>query len=321
MKASTTHDNTRFRIVIILALLFWIAWIPGQLFHDSTWLTGLFFYIPSVFLFVFLCVCGGYAWRQSHRRIAGILVLLALSPLLWVVCVENRLFARPHAGPDGQMLRLVHWNVWGGRTGWTGIETLLKDSEPDLCVLSEIPGNLDVQETAKSFGPEYQAVRMSNMAVWARGSLTETQRFRSKKGVKAWGLVWQSTQGDCRVLVVDLASSLSSPREPRLRAVRELMVEWKADLVVGDFNAPRRSLALSPLPSGFTHAYDAVGSGCSYTWPMPCPVYAIDQCVVGSRIRPQTYTLESSWRSDHRRQVLEFSIESESPAVHAGTIP
>ncbi len=310
-----------FRIVIILALLSWIAWILGQVFRDANGLTGLFFYIPSVFLFVFLAACGGYAWRQSHRRIAGLLALLALSPLLWVVCVENRLFARPHDGPDGQMLRLVHWNVWGGRTGWTDIEASLKDCKPDLCVLSEIPDNLDVQETAYSFGPEYQAVQMSNMAVWARGSLTETQRFRSKKGVKTWGLVWQSPQGDCRVLVVDLASSLSSPRAPRLQAVRELMTEWKADLVVGDFNAPRRSHALSPLPSGFTHAYDAVGSGCSYTWPMPCPVYAIDQCVVGPRIRPQTYTLESSWRSDHRRQVLEFSIESESPVAHAGTNP
>ncbi|HNY27541.1 MAG TPA: hypothetical protein PKH31_09185 [Candidatus Sumerlaeota bacterium] len=310
-----TPDDTKFRIGFLLVLLFWIAWVLGQVFRDANGLTSLFFYIPSGFLFVFLTGWGGYAWYRSRRRMAGLLALLALPPLLWVLCVENRLSARPLERPEGRSLRLIHWNVWGGRTGWKGIETLLKESEPDLCVLSEIPDDLDVPETAPSFGPDYQAVRISNMAVWARGVLADPERFRCKRGVKAWGVVWQSPQGNCRVLVVDLASSLFSPREPRLQVVRELMVDWKADLVVGDFNAPRRSRVLSSLPTGFTHAYEAAGSGCSYTWPMPCPLYAIDQCMLGPHVFPKTYTLESSWRSDHRRQVLEFSIEPESVEV------
>ena len=88
------------------------------------------------------------------------------------------------------------------------------------------------------------------------------------------------------------------------------MADWEPDLVVGDFNAPRRSRALSPLPSGFVHAYEAVGSGWSYTWPVLCPLYSIDHCIVGQRIHPVVYNLESSWHSDHRRQVLEFTIKS-----------
>lgn len=97
--------------------------------------------------------------------------------------------------------------------------------------------------------------------------------------------------------------------------IRKLMVAWDADIVVGDFNAPRRSRALSPLPSGFVHAYEATGSGWSYTWPIPFPVYAIDQCILGSRISPVVYDLESSWRSDHRRQILEFTIQPNTLAA------
>jgi hypothetical protein len=38
------------------------------------------------------------------------------------------------------------------------------------------------------------------------------------------------------------------------------------------------------------------------------PVYAIDLCILGSRVIPARYSLASSFRSDHRMQVLDFSL-------------
>jgi vancomycin resistance protein VanJ len=80
------------------------------------------------------------------------------------------------------------------------------------------------------------------------------------------------------------------------------------DLVLGDFNAPRRSRALDPLPQGYTHAYEAVGHGWAYSWPMPLPVLAIDQTILSDRIEPFSYALHSTIVSDHRMQVLDFRL-------------
>jgi len=240
---------------------------------------------------------------------------MALVPGIVVLCVENRMHIGNRDEPRGDTLRLVHWNVFRGRLGWDGIERSLQQSRPDLCVLSEIPRGVSVEATATSFGHGYSAIRLSNLAVVARGSLGEGVPIPCQKGVRAYGVIWQSPRGNCRVMVVDLDSSLLLAREPRLLAVRKAMIDWRADIVVGDFNAPRRSRALSALPQGFVHAYDAVGSGCSYTWPMPCPMYAIDQCILGRRVRPAAYRLESSLHSDHRRQVLDFTFRDAETQV------
>src|SRR5262249_21619073 len=103
-----------------------------------------------------------------------------------------------------------------------------------------------------------------------------------------------------------LPSSLAIERAPLLARVRGLIEEGRPDLVVGDFNAPRRSLGLSELPDGYAHAYDAAGTGWSYSWPVPIPLWAIDQCVVGPRVEALRYDLRSTAASDHRLQRLEF---------------
>ncbi len=112
------------------------------------------------------------------------------------------------------------------------------------------------------------------------------------------------------MFAVDIGASLFNPRDPRLRKLTALMQTERPDLVVGDFNSRRRSRALCPLPGGFEHAYDAAGSGWSYTWPVPCPVLAIDQCIVGTRITPVMYELTSTLRSDHRMQTLDFIVNA-----------
>jgi endonuclease/exonuclease/phosphatase family metal-dependent hydrolase len=104
---------------------------------------------------------------------------------------------------------------------------------------------------------------------------------------------------------------VSSPlvkRDPLLRRVLAAMASEKPDLVLGDFNSPRRSRALDPLPEGFTHAYDAAGRGWAYSWPVPLPVLAIDQTIVGARLEPLAYALHSTIVSDHRMQVLDFRL-------------
>jgi endonuclease/exonuclease/phosphatase family metal-dependent hydrolase len=79
--------------------------------------------------------------------------------------------------------------------------------------------------------------------------------------------------------------------------------------VLGDFNAVRRATQLQSLPEGYRHAYDAAGSGWSYTWPVPIPFLAIDHCLIGPRIQPIEYVLGTA-HSDHRWQRLDFHHQS-----------
>jgi len=312
LQNATRHR--RERLAIGAVLLLWLLWVCGQVCRDATWISGALFYIPSPVCLLLVSACACFAWRRERRRTAAALVACALVPGVFVLGVENRLTARQQAAPSGEPLRLVHWNVCRGHAGWSGLAEEIRRCAPDLCVLSEIPKTADISQFASSLGQDYSGIRFSNLAVVAHGLLQGGEWLHRQRGrMKVYGVLWQSPQGMCRAMVVDLDSNPFLARELRLLVVRKLMVDWRADIVAGDFNAPRRSRALSPLPTGFSHAYDAVGSGWSYTWPLPCPVYAIDQCILGARVRPLRYHLESSWRSDHRRQILEFTLE---PKAH-----
>jgi endonuclease/exonuclease/phosphatase (EEP) superfamily protein YafD len=110
-----------------------------------------------------------------------------------------------------------------------------------------------------------------------------------------------------KILAVDIVSSPRVARDPQLRRLVEWIGRERPDLVVGDFNAPRNSLALTHLPAGYRHAYEAAGSGWSATWPSFLPLWQIDHTLLGPAIEPARYGFFLSRASDHRGQRLEFS--------------
>lgn len=294
--------------LLTVCLLATACWGIGQILRDVSWLSSLLFYIPSPVLVVGLLVAAAVCLWKKQRRSAVLLFVLMLVPLALVLFVENRLAGMPPQPSGAEPLRLVHWNVLHGALGWDGVVAELREHNADLYLLSEFPDEEEIPATAALLGDGYRGIQASNLGIIARGNLRDGQWLARGEGMKAYGFVWDSPAGECRVLFGDMDANLLLPREPRLVRMREALLEWDADLVAGDFNAPRRSRVLSALPDGYAHAHNAVGSGWSYTWPVPLPVYAIDQCIVGSRLRPLRYDLVTSLRSDHRLQVLEFEM-------------
>jgi hypothetical protein len=283
-------------------------WVIGQIARDYFWFTGLCFYIPSALLAVALFACALVHFTCRRARTAALAACLAVAPLAVAVISENDLVRKTSPNNSGR-LRLVHWNVGG--TFRTGAQEVLLAQRADLYVLSEVPNGRSVIEFRNALGGGYESQVFGNLAVVGAGRVRAGGWLLNRGSTKVQSVTWRRGEDRATLFVVDLPSGIQIARDPILRDVNGLIERYRPDLVVGDFNAPRRSWALSALPPGYEHAYDAVGSGISYTWPVPAPVYALDQCIFSPRILPARYDLFSSRHSDHRLQVFEFSWNQE----------
>ncbi|MEO1496084.1 MAG: endonuclease/exonuclease/phosphatase family protein [Planctomycetota bacterium] len=309
----------RFRFAATLTtaalLLVCLLWMVGQVFRDRTLLTAWCFYIPSPALIATLLAAS--VLLRKRRRYCALLVAIAIGPLLSVLVVENRWTQPPTAaavvsaasedsGPPA--FRVVHWNVMWGKRGWPEIAQQLVALDADAYVLSEAAPDFDYSEF-----DGYDVASAYTMVVITRGKSEEIQpRFNKLEIRTAWIDWWPPGHADdqppLRLLMADISAMLNLHRDPVLRLLSAEMARLRPDLVVGDLNSPRLSRGLAPPPAGYRHAYEEAGAGWSYTWPTPLPVLAIDHTLCGRRIATRDYRLETSWLSDHRRQVIDLIV-------------
>jgi len=298
-------------------------WCLGQFFRDLYWASGLCFYIPSVLVCLLLVAAAWFERSEGRKKYARGLLLTAVYPLVMILFIENHFYQLNVAtqtsateAPGGPVFKLLHWNVCKGRTGMARVLDYLKEFDADLVALSELPHGTDLNEVSSSLGEGYQFVRQFDLALFVRGKveLTSDQIVQEEpplvsKRLKIMGACCDLENGvQLNLWMADLVSYLEVPRNPSLQVLNQKLQEFQPDIVVGDFNAPRRSLGLSDLPEGFQHAYDLQGSGWGYTFPVPVPVYAIDQCLVNDTVTLRRYELDSTLLSDHRLQIIEFSL-------------
>lgn len=324
-------QNRLGQLVLVSSCGLLVIWMVGQYFRDRTWLSGLMFYFPTPVFVVWLL---GAMWYFTERR-KQIGVLLVI-PAFFLLALENQ-WVRPssvghssvssrqvHDSVCGEAsetatgtenpgntfrLRLLHWNMARGVMGWKQQRRLIESFQPDIVMLSETPSELRVD----SFS-EFNAVKVSDMLVACKGDIVQHRRMSEADGLNAgnaldvWLVDCDTRAGRIRLAIADMSSFLNIHRHPYLRPLVLSLPLHEVDICAGDFNAPRRSLAFADLPDGYVHGYEAAGAGWSFTWPVPVPCLAIDQCITGPRVNPLDYQLHSSMLSDHRIQVLDFEL-------------
>lgn len=197
--------------------------------------------------------------------------------------------------------RLIHWNVARGVMGWEKQRAYIESLQPDIIVLSEIPEPFD---SASLTG--FDVLVVEGMAVACHGPTIKSRRVFRGGPLISYQVSCMLSEGRFELLIADMTSRVTVPRDPSLRRFVPQLSQRNIDVSVGDFNAPRRSLAFESLPVGFQHAYNAAGAGWSYTWPVPVPCLAIDQCMTGPNVHAVNYELRSTLLSDHRLQILDF---------------
>jgi vancomycin resistance protein VanJ len=295
----------------IALLLLWLMWVIGQFVRDTSWWTALAFYFPSPLLTALLVFASIALGMQKRYRIAGAMILLASIPAVMTLFVENRPFAMASPTIDSEF-RIVHWNVGGRLRSPGGIDVLAAQSA-DLFVISEAGPSAGIEKLRARLGEQYHAMSFDGLAVISADSVRLGPVLLKGPRTIVQLVEWNRPDRPLRLMVVDLPSNLSVPRDPLLQAIRKLIAEHRPDLVIGDFNAPRRSRALSALPVGYRHAYDVVGRGCGYTWPTFAPMLAIDHCLIGPGVTPVRYELRTSWSSDHRLQAFDGGLRRDGP--------
>lgn len=289
------------------------VWAVGQIARDRTLVTAWAFYLPSaIVLGALVLLAIGAALRRRWRR-AGLWLTLALLPAAALLLLENRWQppsgpvpgAKAGAGPAD--LRVVAWNAADFPRGVERAAAILRPLDADLVLLSEAPGK-PPQELERQLGGELRLARVGAMALFARGELRDIEWLAREDELQAALAHWAVDGRTLGVLAVNVISSPRIPRDPLLERIVEMIERRSPDVVLGDFNAPRRSRALARLPAGFRHAYDAAGSGWSATWPARLPLLAIDQTIVGPRLEVRAYSLHTTRISDHRLQLTELDF-------------
>ena len=299
-------------------------WCIGQIVRDRILLTAWAFYLPSILVSATLLLLAvGESLRRQRRR-ARLLLLLALPPAAAILLLENHWLPRAESPAEAESvgsrtlgsvganrrpadLRVAAWNVADFPRGVERAAALLRPLDLDLVVLSEAPGK-PPRELERQLGGALRMTPIGAMALLTRGEVLSIEWLARDRALQVALVRWAIAGRTLGVLAVNVISSPKVARDPLLARVVGMISKRSPDLVLGDFNAPRRSRAFARLPAGFRHGYDAGGFGWSATWPAGLPLLAIDQTIVGPRLAVRSYRLRTTKISDHRLQLTELDF-------------
>lgn len=317
-----------------------------RLIGEAWWVTALGLYVPHIALGLpFVPLLPLSAWL-GPRWLLG---LQAGVMWLWLVPLMGfgvpSLTGADRADGDGRGLRVLTYNIDGGRAGVPALVRELQQHAPDVILLQELGGWDDT--LAEALGARYPHVHRELQFVLA-------SRFpiRSKKG--PWWVPHGDGKRTTRTCRYELDTPLGtvafynmhplSPREAfyvmraqglrdqlysgawfgpiahpaaadnyavRAMQVREAMAAARAEslpvVIAGDTNLPGPSPLRAEHFDGFTDAFDAAGLGFGYTYPKVFPWMRIDRVLVGGGLAVASVQTGCGAASDHLCVIAELT--------------
>ncbi len=246
--------------------------------------------------------------RFSRFAAAGLVILCAIAVVGWLAQGWQWRRAKDVRGD----LRLAHWNV--DRPVWrqAGDFRWLAAQDADIISIAERePRNVKMKARWQAAFPDYQLVpARGETLLLVRGevlSVTKEMHFKGSFGTR----IQTRIRGrEVTVLQVDINGTPWLSRSGALTRIAAIVAQHHDEnlILVGDFNTPLDSAYIGLLRKQMTNAFEASGSGCAATWPMPLPVLSLDQVWTTPSLRPVRCEHFGSWRSDHRAVVAEIDF-------------
>ena len=301
----------------------------GQSLRDRNLLLALLMYVPIVPLGLVALLLD---LARRGRALRPRFVLTAIGSTGVLVGAIPMLGMKPPdaAVAGGDPLTLLHWNMqsggrWAAQPRWERAAEQILSRQPDVIVLSEAPPDHWLFHSLHKNGRGYKTVHISNQPdsrywykplVCSRWPMVMEGQVPVRNGV-AMAVAVRVRRRPLRLLVVDGVSQVTVLRTPFLedvaRACDAAATEGRPfDVVVGDFNAPGRSVGFDAVRSaggGYKRASDYSG-GWRGTWPVPLPVYDIDHVLMRPDAAVKGCEMFTSLRldTDHRGQFVTLAL-------------
>ncbi|MGQ9649723.1 MAG: endonuclease/exonuclease/phosphatase family protein [Phycisphaerae bacterium] len=246
---------------------------------------------------------------RRRRRMGWLSLAAAVACTAWWHCATR--FASVTAR-DGTGVRVLVWNTAGRALERPNAIEQIRRTNPDIIAMNEAG-----PATEERIAQYTAALPGYNVSTIYHGLILITRGELVKHGCgdlanRPWYKHTSVLIGGDRVNIIQ-PEIRSNPLYSRAQAMQALtrlarsMLD-EPTMIIGDFNTPSDSVLLRELRQDFVNAFEAAGNGHYATWPIPCPVLAIDQAWVSRHLQITGCELVWTWNSDHRPLIFDIQL-------------
>ncbi len=284
-------------------------------------LSALYYGLPLQVLAV-VTLALTFLQRKERKR----LIRWTICSALLIIGVGSEDWRSQPDRSETRDVKVVFWNACRIHRGWDEVTAEVRSWDADMVALVEAGiGTEETRHHWKAGCPGYKVSLLgAGIVLLTRGESGESTVHEFPDGSRARQITTTVHGQTLTLFIVDIqANPFWSRREP-LAHLAEVVapLAGESTLVLGDFNTPADSALLAPLRSQYTLAFDLAGQGYRATWPIPCPVLAIDQAWASPRVEVTSCRHLWTRASDHRpvaltvRSVDELGIAAKSASAH-----
>jgi vancomycin resistance protein VanJ len=292
---------------------------------ERNWIATLLTYLPQwpwAIPLPFLAL--GALWRKSPAD------LIACAASAAIVAFPLNSFNIPLRPPAARAdLRVMTFNIHGGRQGVPRVASSIHAASPDVVCLQEAlaeEGSPDPVPALRLALPSYTFARAGGIVIASRLPVKSIDTHSYSDGRiwrKALDVRVEANGCVIRVLAVHfvtgrlhLRGSTSSiwrdSGQTRIAQADDVL-KWVRrtklpTIVAGDFNTPPRGLAYARLRSGLHSAFQDAGMGFGWTYPASHPMLRIDHVFTANGVSTSNALVGPAGASDHRPLICDLAI-------------
>ena len=287
--------------LVCLVIASWLVGDGSLWWQRLSWIPAVAL-LPPLLVGLLSCLVTPGRFGLVLRWTAGLQLLFTAS---WVAGVDYGVLRARAARPGDWAL--VHWNAtsnWGRSRAGGVLEDML-ELGPELIVVTN-PGQRrwSEQDLRDRTGWDHVARNFAVLVV-SRHPIRRCQVVLAAGGAKVARVVIDRPLGEFDLWAVDFPSDPGKLRSSvfgRFASRAGGLDLPEPDLVVGDFNVPRNSVALKRCFPDMRNAFDLVGVGWHGTWPAGLPLWQLDQVLLGPDCEGVRYEVFPTPVGTHRLQ-------------------